>query len=39
MFLRKKLLKVFSNLKLDKPAVAPNFLKSEKQFSKEVLKI
>ncbi|MDP8314553.1 MAG: hypothetical protein RAP70_05705 [Candidatus Celaenobacter antarcticus] len=34
----KKLLKVFSNLKLDKPAVAPNFLKSEKQFSKEVLK-
>lgn len=34
----KELLKVFSKLDLSKPAKAPLFLKSEKQFSKEVLR-
>ncbi len=32
-----KLLKIFNNLKFDKPAKAPSFLKSNKQFSTEVL--
>jgi len=34
----KELLKVFNKLDLSKPAKAPLFLKSEKQFSKEVLR-
>ncbi len=34
----KELLKVFNKLDLSKPTNAPHFLKSEKQFSKEVLK-
>ncbi len=34
----KELLKVFNKLDLSKPINAPNFLKSEKQFSKEVLR-
>jgi DNA modification methylase len=34
----KELLKVFNNLDLSKPTSAPKFLRSEKQFSREVLK-
>ena len=33
-----KLLKVFNNMKFDNPSNAPSFLKSDKQFSPEVLK-
>ncbi len=34
----KEILKVFNKLDLSKPANAPHFLKSEKQFSKEILR-